>query len=409
MKSIFSCLLLLAACSPSATPHPSPTPKKIAEAPAEIPSPKTSTGPALDCKHPFRWLAEVPVDDLAKSYCGQCECYEDRIGILLLENMVESRPLRCREFDYLTLLMGAYFGEEITDPSWSDYFVSKPWYRPKPDPMLSESAAANQERFRNLAAECHTKDKDEVSAKERESISNWFSARAKGNTALPDKLFVDGVPASQEDTLRFLDGNGYHFDARTYMGQSSWFEGLDNMPTGDRVVFVSPGMPNYEVVCSGEDCEGYESISFLLREGSIIGLSLGASACPFVYVENNSQWVKQGEILRNLKIPALEDTQKLALPAAPSCNTELRVRISEEKSEQTYLDSVYLRVGDSKILPLQCDIANPPAYCLEDQRYHLLSQGDSTDLRFAIPPALACEAPEIVANGYYRTILQTGN
>jgi hypothetical protein len=104
------------------------------------------------------------------------------------------------------------------------------------------------------------------------------------------------------------------------------------------------------------------------------------AACPFVYVvgaDGGAQRV--GEVLRNLRGPGAYALQSLALPDGAPAAT---IRISEEKAEVTFLDEIYVEVGDVRVEPRACSAAAPPAYCAADGESYVLRQGDVLDLDF---------------------------
>ncbi|MEZ4252293.1 MAG: hypothetical protein R3B99_29115, partial [Polyangiales bacterium] len=77
----------------------------------------------------------------------------------------------------------------------------------------------------------------------------------------------------------------------------------------------------------------------------------------------------------------------------------LRVRLSEEKPETTYLDAVALVVDGVHVVPRACESAAPPAYCIADGTYFVLREGERLDLDFDAPPG---GPATLEAHGYYR-------
>lgn len=111
------------------------------------------------------------------------------------------------------------------------------------------------------------------------------------------------------------------------------------------------------------------------------------AACPYVYVEVGGRFVKQGEILRNLRSEELNahQTLPLELPSAARSNGHVRVQLREEKAETTYLDSIWLHAEGVDHAPVACD---EQAYCTTDGEFHPLTQGQQLDLYFAVPPTV---------------------
>jgi hypothetical protein len=121
------------------------------------------------------------------------------------------------------------------------------------------------------------------------------------------------------------------------------------------------------------------------------------AACPYVYlVGEDGEARLVGEILRNLRGSRAYAAQTLAVGG--ETEGPLRVRLSEEKPEVTYLDEVYLEVDDIRIPPRSCTGPSPrPAYCLADGEPFVLHEGETLDLVF---DANAPDA-ELHATGYY--------
>jgi hypothetical protein len=121
------------------------------------------------------------------------------------------------------------------------------------------------------------------------------------------------------------------------------------------------------------------------------------AACPYVYEIDDTGKTRLGEILRNIRGREASATQSLSLS---SRNTgPLRLLVTEEKVEVTFLDALYVRAGGKTYWPTTCREANAPAYCRADGKAHVLRQGMTIDLEFAIPDGVEREA--IIAEGYY--------
>lgn len=120
------------------------------------------------------------------------------------------------------------------------------------------------------------------------------------------------------------------------------------------------------------------------------------AACPFVYVVGSDREMFVGEILRNLRRPALYAQQSLALPRTEG---PLRIRIAEEKKEVTYLDEVHVLADGQRIQPRSCRQISQWAYCRADDLPHLLHESESLTLEFDLPRGAS--QIELVASGYY--------
>jgi len=131
----------------------------------------------------------------------------------------------------------------------------------------------------------------------------------------------------------------------------------------------------------------------------LVGVNVGAgSACPFIATSfDGGAFVEHGEILTDLRRPALEATQRLATTGPAHC-THAIVRVLERKPETTYLDSLELDLGGVRLAPAGCPGA---AYCADDGAYHRLERDQSIDIAFELPPGTDCRTAHVVANGYY--------
>ena len=132
-------------------------------------------------------------------------------------------------------------------------------------------------------------------------------------------------------------------------------------------------------------------------------------ACPFVYTPDSreaSGWRYRGEILRNLRHPSLETTQDLDLADPSLCDAlAFRVRMTEEKEETSFVDAVWLRVGEALIAPSRCSRASQGEVCEDDGRYLVIERGEGVEFAFELTEGqrTACRegAVALVANGYY--------
>jgi hypothetical protein len=131
----------------------------------------------------------------------------------------------------------------------------------------------------------------------------------------------------------------------------------------------------------------------------LVGVNLGAgSACPFIATAfDGGAFVEHGEILTDLRRPALEATQSLAT-AGPAHCTRVVVRVLERKPETTYLDQLGLDVAGMRLAPAGCPGAD---YCADDGIYRRLERDQSIDLAFDLPPGTDCRSARVIANGYY--------
>lgn len=116
--------------------------------------------------------------------------------------------------------------------------------------------------------------------------------------------------------------------------------------------------------------------------------------CPYVYAGKSD--TKLGEILRNLVGTKRWKNQYLEIPRDLVEEGHLSIKIAEEKvGEVTHIDSVWLMVGDTRILPRDC----PNGLCSKDTNTMSLGLGDSIRLEFDKVPSGG--EIRLFANGYY--------
>lgn len=137
---------------------------------------------------------------------------------------------------------------------------------------------------------------------------------------------------------------------------------------------------------------------FDARDG-LVAVNLGSgAACPFVATSfDGGAFVEHGEILTELRRPALEATQSIAAAGPDHCARAI-VRVIERKFETTYLDSLELDLAGVRVVPASCP---GPAYCADDGIYQHIDHGQSLDVVFDLPHGSDCRSARIVANGYY--------
>jgi len=129
------------------------------------------------------------------------------------------------------------------------------------------------------------------------------------------------------------------------------------------------------------------------------------AACPVVYVKERDGMGRRGEILRDLRAPALARNQSLALglparfvePRGDGSRVTLELR--EEKAETTYLDAVTLEVDGVHYAPLGCSGAG--RHCLADGVHHVMRQGETLRLTFDTAAWRPGAAVRLWAQGYY--------
>jgi hypothetical protein len=126
-------------------------------------------------------------------------------------------------------------------------------------------------------------------------------------------------------------------------------------------------------------------------------------ACPWLYVYDGRDFVRRTEILRNLRGKPNEQTEISPMGTVPVVDGVVTLKIAEEKREITFIDQVYLMVGG---LEVRADATPTVAaqVAARDQDYLVMTDGESYEFRFRLPPSVArLESADVsvVVTGFY--------
>ena len=124
------------------------------------------------------------------------------------------------------------------------------------------------------------------------------------------------------------------------------------------------------------------------------------AACPYVYLIEDDKLEFKGEILRYLNVDYAEVWQKLSISSKSKINNKIRIVISEEKEEETYLNAVYLLVDNKKIIP-KIKSNKIELILKDDEQYLKLVKGDKIELEFALPKDCSVKTFDLFGKGYY--------
>jgi len=424
--------------------------------------------PAFPCDAPALWLTKYDHSDIDTAYCAACS---ERCNSCPAYQKLSKRKrsmgwsalygseLGCYETRYVTTRIEAYYGKPFVvhndfDRLWQETIIKhakNQGYPYKVDPRYSSKkipkiARRNLAHFRQLLARDHPCKKDQGRVRQVlvGKLYTQLKQMARGKRPLPKKLVYEGHIAKKtkelsqgRDNLRRIAKQLSAFDAAHWVSpkdirsMEDWEGVMIGSPTGrDRVIALSmddePPI-NLGSQCGEEDCEdesicggGFRYWIHIDKNERITAFISSEVACPFVYQVNEDKGqVYLGEILRNQKGSNHDAWNTLDL--RPAKTSSLHIRIAERKRETTYLDAVYLLVGNQSILPEACKlpaavdsatqttrITSPaqkkrdtPDYCNADGRYHQIPHGDSIDLHFQIPEGLGMVSPVLRAKGYY--------
>jgi hypothetical protein len=123
------------------------------------------------------------------------------------------------------------------------------------------------------------------------------------------------------------------------------------------------------------------------------------AACPFVYLIDGENKIYKGEILRYLNAEYTETWQKLDLKLDEKIYSSLKICISEEKDETSFINSVYLEIN-GKIYTPKLIPSKSRNFISDDDKYFKLSKGEIIELQFNFKPELI-RTCVLHAKGYY--------
>lgn len=241
------------------------------------------------CEQPELWLALYSKEEIPSRYCAACQdaCEPGEEGGLTMPWALlgdeDDFYFACNELAYLAFAIPAYHGMPVKDPFWKPYFEAQTWYKPDPnfsEGRLTKEAAENLRWAKGLAEACQSKEANRVSEGDWKLVIDWFARKESGAPPLPEKLFVDGKPASREEFLEFLHSEGlYRFDRRKPVRYMESQVAQENFPgKKTRTIAVYTGNPGLSCVGVGEDCEGFEWIELTFDEtDTLLALHVAAA------------------------------------------------------------------------------------------------------------------------------------
>lgn len=147
----------------------------------------------------------------------------------------------------------------------------------------------------------------------------------------------------------------------------------------------------------------YQLSNFFIKNTGLIEKKLPENfiqaACPFVYVKNKTTFIKQGEILRFLNAKNTEDWQFLELKDFELEKDVLTIKLTEEKDEVTFLNSIKLKIGKTEVFPMDSIDFNK-SFLKDDKEYFQLNKNDFLILKFKLPKNKQGKIL-LFAKGYY--------
>jgi hypothetical protein len=137
-----------------------------------------------------------------------------------------------------------------------------------------------------------------------------------------------------------------------------------------------------------------------INENGEITILMGG-ACPWLYIWNDTEYLKQVEIIQNLFSESLETTQVAGLKDVYVENGLVKLKVCEEKDELSYIDEIVLIIDGHTVYPVQ-DSEKAYAVSYIDHEYLVLKKGDTVEFFYEIPVKLSGSTVWMVrSTGYY--------
>ena len=182
---------------------------------------------------------------------------------------------------------------------------------------------------------------------------------------------------------------------------------LGNITENDKILYYSE-FNNKIIECSILQVEkNYRTVNEVynikLENGNpyIINNIIASPKCPFVYVKQNGIYQQIDEILKNQVSDKLDRYDYLEIPFEMIENNTLEIKIAEIKDEISYLDHIYLQVGE-QIIQAECKTEILQKTQSNDNEYYQLQKGEYFELVFNLPDNIDKTTKiQLVAKGYY--------
>jgi len=117
-------------------------------------------------------------------------------------------------------------------------------------------------------------------------------------------------------------------------------------------------------------------------------------ACPYLYLNYNNKQIFYSEILENQEGILNDKISETSIDSFYIKDNKLNIYIKEEKNEISYIDYIYIKIGDITIKPINYEFKD---------KYTSLRQGEQIELEFNIPSDIK-ENIVLISKGYYITI-----
>jgi hypothetical protein len=128
-------------------------------------------------------------------------------------------------------------------------------------------------------------------------------------------------------------------------------------------------------------------------------------ACPFFYYQTESADIYGGELIRNQNSIEKDKIDHLRIEEKYISDNVLKLTISEEKEEESFLDNIYLKINDEVIIKVDSKDKNTYEKLANiDNNYLLIKQNEKVEVYFKIPMDIIINDLKLYSKGYYLTI-----
>ena len=236
--------------------------------------------------------------------------------------------------------------------------------------------------------------------------NSWIYINIYDENIFPDKTIISGTNfinnvagiITNNNTFELINVNGITIKeiklseiTKNFCKNEFGYELIHN------INYITLSVAQYGGNCQTGNYFHFDLQGNLLYESPYFGGIL----CPFVYIKQNNVYIKQGEIIKNQNSKELDKYDYLEIPFEMIENNILEIKISEEKDEISYLDHIYLQVGN-KIIQPECKTEILQKIQLNDSEYYQLQKGEYFELKFNLPANIDKSTKiQLVAKGYY--------
>ncbi len=125
-------------------------------------------------------------------------------------------------------------------------------------------------------------------------------------------------------------------------------------------------------------------------------------SCPWLYVYDGQKYVRESEVIKDLAGIDYCATSSLNLSSQAIHQGRLKIKISEEKQETSYLDQIILKIDGQVYYPHRINGEIVSGLKSIDKNYIILKKGESIELEFLVPESVKDSSKIVLlTNGYY--------